>query len=192
MKQLRYLVVAVLAACGESESSRFDELAASMEGIYSVETYTRNAAACLPGGESQLATDTFALVVAESAFGTRYLSVKACSSVAECRSLLGSAASGGDFYFAVHEPAGDATLTGEGRSTGFGDGTTCRGAELQSTTLTLTGSTLHLEQEITVADAYPVDAEGFCTTDGAARAAAGKTCSQLEALDATFVEALPR
>jgi hypothetical protein len=190
MKQLACCLLVSVAACGDSSSSRYDELAASMEGIYSVQTYTRNEAACAPGGDSQLGTDVFAVVARESVFGTKYLSVRSCGSIAECRAVLAGQGAGHDFTFAVYTPDDDGSLSGEGRSTGFGDGTTCREGEVTATTLTLAGGALRVEQQITIADDYPVDSEGFCSTDAAAAAAAGNSCSQLEVMTATFVEAL--
>ncbi|HEU0031947.1 MAG TPA: hypothetical protein VFQ53_15045 [Kofleriaceae bacterium] len=192
MKQLAIVTVLVIG-CGDSGSDDFARRASEVEGIYQVQAYTRNETACAPGGTSQLGSETFAFAVRQSFLGQTLLSVMSCASVADCHDKAARVQGGQgvalDFSFGVSEVSGDA-LVGQGASTGFGIDGVCTGGELTATTLTLDGDALAIEQQITVADDYPVDADGFCTTDAARAAADGNTCTQLELLSATFVEPL--
>lgn len=182
-------------ACGGGGSSdEFEAAAASMEGIYQVQSYTRNDNACSPGGESIVGADGFAAAYTQTFLGITLLSVLSCESPADCRDKLAAEKAGEgfqiDFLFSVQFLGDSGELTGSGASTGFGDGEVCTEAELTATLLTLTGSELRLEQAITIADDFPVDDDGFCTTRDASAAAEGKTCSQMEVLTATFFEPL--
>ncbi len=183
-----------MACGGGSSDDDFDAAAASMEGIYQVQSYTRNDNACSAGGESILGADRFAAAYTQKFLGITLLSVISCASPADCRDKLAAERAGEgfqiDFLFSVQFLGGDGELIGSGASTGFGDGEVCTEAELTATLLTLAGSELRLEQAITIADDFPVDSNGFCTTSGASAAAEGKTCSQLKVLTATFFEPL--
>lgn len=193
----KYLAVVGLAAAacgGGGGSAEFEAAAESMEGIYQVQAYTRNDGACAPGGESILGEDTFVIASKSEVIGTPFLSLISCASPEDCRAKLAAERAGEgfaiDFTFAVQKLGPEGELLGSGASTGFGDGEVCTDAEVTDTVLTLAGSELRIEQAITVADDFPVDNNGFCTTTSAQQAAAGKTCSQMEVLTATFFEPL--
>jgi hypothetical protein len=194
MTKLAVLSLALMACGGGGDSSDFDAAAASMEGIYQVQSYTRNDNACSPGGESILGTDGFAIAYKQQFLGTTLLSLISCESPQDCRDKLAAEQRGEgfqiDFLFSVQFVGNDGELLGSGTSTGFGDGSVCTNAELSDTVLTLTGSELRLEQAITIADDFPVDSNGFCTTVAASEAAEGKACSEMEVLTATFFEPL--
>ena len=191
MKKWLGLVLCV-AACGEGESD-FEQAALGVEGIYAVQAYTRNETACTPGGVDALANDRFVVAVSQELFGQKFLSVTSCASAADCRAKLVDIRTGGgyqlEFQFVVSAVSGD-TLTGQGASTGFGDHGVCTGGDVTATKLELLGTRLSIEQRITLADDYPADSEGFCTTELAKKHAEGNACSQMELLTAELLEVL--
>ncbi|MCW5803728.1 MAG: hypothetical protein KIT31_15195 [Deltaproteobacteria bacterium] len=188
---LLLLPFASLAAC--TSESDFADVAAGAEGIYRVTSYTRNDQACAPGGSSLLGKDKFAFAVSRQLFGISVLDIYSCENPADCRAKLAALDANGsfslDFSFTLSDVEAG-VLVGAGASTGFGDGGVCREGEITKTRLVLEGTSLRLQQEVTVADDYPADRDGFCTTTAAQAAAAGNACSELEVFSADFVEPL--
>ncbi len=178
------------AGCSPSD---FEDTAAAIEGIYRVQSYTRNDSSCQPGGESLLGSDRFAAVFTGEVFGRPFLDIVSCSSAADCRDKVAATKSGTgfviDFSFTLTSVGPGGALTGAGVSTGFGDGETCREAEMSTTLLTLVDESLRLEQALTIAADYPAE-DGICSTTAAQQAAQGATCSAMEVLTATFFEPL--
>lgn len=191
MKRWLGLVLCV-AACGEGEGE-FEQAATAVEGIYQVQTYTRNEQACSSGGVDAIDNDRFAVAVQQQLLGQRFLSVVSCASAIDCRAKLDDIRAGHgytlEFQFVVSEADGD-LLRGAGASTGFGSSGTCTRGEVTATTLELVGTSLAIEKRITVADDYPADSDGFCTTELTRKYAEGNACSQLEVLTAALVEVL--
>ena len=190
------LVVLFAGACGEDDDSGFDDAADAVVGIYQVTTWTRNADACEPGGESLLSEGGHSHAVAYkgSGFGIKFLQLMSCANPADCREKVRELEGGGgvssEFGYTFTSASGD-TLTGGSVSTGFGRDGTCSGASVTSVSLErLDDSAIKVEEEITIADDYPEDSEGFCTTDAAKAAARGKSCSEFELLEAAWVEGL--
>ena len=181
-------------ACSSGSDTDFDAVASSMEGIYGVSAYTRNDDACTPGGESRLRDDRFAFVARFEFFGTSLLSVTSCASVADCRNKLAMSRAGGayaiDFGFNATSLGTDGALLGETVNSGFADHGSCTGGEVNSSTVSLAGSALHIDVTTIRANDYPVDGRGFCSSDAAARAARGNACTKLETVSAVFLEAL--
>lgn len=192
MKHLA-LVGLSLMACTSHGASEFDQVASELEGIYQVQSYTRNEQACSPGGEDRLGDDRFAAAFTGEVFGIQFLEVVSCASPADCRDKVAAARSNQayqlEFSFTVSELGANGELLGGGASTGFADNGVCRDAEITATTLVLADSALRLEQAITVAPDFPT-ADGVCSTRAAQDAAADRTCSELEVLTATFFESL--
>src|SRR4051812_13979953 len=75
------LVSVVATGCTDAASDPAD----AVTGIYQVSAFTHNDAACAPGGDSQLGSDTFAIVTKADVFGTGILHVMSCASAADCR-----------------------------------------------------------------------------------------------------------
>ena len=191
MQRLAVLIsLASLTAC---TSNDFVDAAAQVEGIYRVTTYTRNEQACVPGGASLLTKETFAFAATQQVLGLAVLDVFSCDDPADCRDKLAKLGTGGafglDFGFSVSDVQ-KGVMLGEGASTGFAEGGTCTGGEVTRTRLVVEGTTLRLQQEVTAADDYPADADGFCTSDAAKAAARGNACSALEVLTAELIEPL--
>lgn len=190
------LPLAALAACSDDEPISFGDIASSMEGIYRVDTHTENLDACAPGGDSLMSDGVEGYLVVQSRpiFGFPYLPMISCASPADCRDKLAAWDRNegwvSDFSFAVEAANGEGDLIGGGASTGYGMDGICTEGTTFATLATLSGDSLAITLERTVADDYPADADGFCTTDLAKDAAAGNSCSQMETLTATFVEEL--
>lgn len=193
MERLAVLAITLASLTACTTDDEFIDAAAQVEGIYRVTSYTRNDQACVPGGASLLTKETFAFAATQQLFGITLLDVFSCEDPADCREKLNKLDTGGgfglDFGFSV-SGVEEGVMLGEGASTGFPEGATCSGGELTTTRLVVEGTTLRLQQEITVADDFAADANGFCTTDAAKAAARGNACSALEVLTAELVEPL--
>lgn len=184
------------ACSDDGASNSFGDIAASMEGIYRIDTHTENLAACEPGGDSLISSEVHGYLAVQNRpiFGIPNLSMISCGSPADCRETLAAwdrnESFNIDFSFAVQAADGNGSLVGEGASTGFGWEGTCTEGSTFQTVAALEGEALDIVQRRTIADDYPADADGYCTTDLAKEHAAGNSCSQLEHLTATFVEDL--
>lgn len=192
MKHLAWVLAATACGGGSgSDGGDFATAADAVVGIYSVTDLTRSEGVCVEGGVSILQDDTFAVAFRERVFGIDLLTVLSCSDPQNCRDKAADRNGVAiDFSYTVQfvEPGGE--LTGEGASTGFEMNGTCTDGEVFDTTLTLDNGALRVEKAIVVADDYPANSEGFCTTDSARKAAVGNICFVLEVLTATFAEDL--
>ena len=198
-KVIRFLALAVAVttlSCGEDEPSAFEKAVADLEGIYTVDSRTVNSAACTEGDESALTEDGdgYFFAKASSFFGIKLLSLTSCADPADCREKIEASSEFSfftiDFSYTVHDVDSDGNLYGEGATTGSSGSETCENGKISHTTLVKSGSKITVTQKITKADPHPVDAEGYCTTDGAIAAAEGNSCSEMEVLTGTFQEAL--
>lgn len=169
-------------------------MAASFEGIYSLDEHTENVEACEPGGDELPGADEFVLVMYQPVFGAPNVELVSCASVAGCRETLDARDAGhgfaSDFFYSLSRRADDGALVGTTVSTGVGSGGTCREGEVGNNRLERVEDELRFTQERTVADDYPADGDGFCTTELAQQAAAGNPCSRFNQLSATFLEPL--
>lgn len=191
MKQLAWLGL-LLAACG-GDAGAFGESAAGVEGIYQISSYTRNDAACAPGGASVLGRDRFAVAFTQQIFGSDVLSVTSCASAADCRDKLADMRAQEpvllDFQFVASELGANEALVGHGASTGFEEDGVCTQGEVTETRIELIGTQLRIEHAITIADDYLPD-DGFCTTELSQRFARDNACSEMEVLTAELLEVL--
>jgi hypothetical protein len=98
-----------MSACADDP---FDAQAASVEGIYLVDSHTRNEAACSPGGDAVEDTDRYAVAKRHDPGGLELLDVVSCSSPADCEAKAGLESPGPvSFGFALTGVDGEA-LTG--------------------------------------------------------------------------------
>jgi hypothetical protein len=190
----RALLVMATAACGGGSGGSGGDFATAADavvGIYNVGDLTRTEGGCFEGGVSILQQDTFAVAFVESAFGFELLTVLSCADPQNCRDKAANRNGVAiDFSYTVQFLEDNGDLTGEGASTGFDMNGTCTDGEVFDTTLTLDTGALRVEKAIVIADDYPADSEGFCTTDRARDAAVGNLCFAFEVLTATFAEEL--
>jgi hypothetical protein len=176
-----------MSACADDP---FDDKAATVEGIYLVDSHTRNEAACSPGGEAVEDTEGYAFAKRHDLLGLELLDVTSCSSVLDCQAKEGLESFGPvSFGFALTDLDGDA-LTAVEVGPGFPiDGTTCEMPELATLKLVMDGETLRLERRIQIGADY-TPANGTCTTDQGRASAEAAPCSQLETLTAFRIEDL--
>lgn len=184
-----------LAGCGgDGGDGGLGALATEVEGIYTVDSYTRNEEACAAEGASVLEEleERFLVVTVREALGQQYVSAVSCADVADCRAKAAADEYAAQ-YMANFTRAEGEGLAGTQVSTGWSgsEGDLCTAPERLELSLVKVGDEgLRLETRTTVGDDYPADSDGFCTTDGGAAATKGKPCAQLEVLTATFSELL--
>jgi hypothetical protein len=169
-------LLVLLAACSDSGNTVGD-LASDMTGIYRVTAFTHNSTACVPGGDSVLGADRFAVISSKEFFGQTMVSAVSCASVTDCRDKAAREAAGEsfpiEFWFTASQVGSADTLVGQIASTGFEDGGICTQGELSTATFALTATGIQIENAITIADDYPVTSEGFCSTTETQKAAQG-------------------
>jgi hypothetical protein len=184
------LVVVPILAVSACTDDPFEQKAATVEGIYRVDSHTRNETGCSPGGAAVEDTETFAFAKRYELLGIKVLDVISCSDIDDCRTRSEDGASGPlSFGFALTAVDGD-TLTsvevGSGFSTG---GSTCEMPELAKLTLVMTDDTLQVERRTQIGADY-MSANGACTTDQGRASAEAAPCSELETLTGTRLEDL--
>ncbi|MFN0251490.1 MAG: hypothetical protein ACKV2T_31735 [Kofleriaceae bacterium] len=187
------LSLLAVTACttGGGSGLAFEQRASEIEGIYRLDTHLMNDAACAPGGTPMGGEHGFAFAKRGSVFGTEFLQVWSCESLEDCRAKAAQDQLSApiDFGFTLTGVDGDA-LTGFEATTGWTDGSnTCSMPELSDLVLELDGDALRIEKAIRVGADYTTS-NGICTTDKGRASAEKATCSQMETLTATFVEAL--
>lgn len=185
---------AVACGGGGGGGGELAALVAEIEGIYSVDDFTRNSEGCGTEGGSVLAEldEPFLVVTGREALGRDYALVFSCTDVADCRVKAGEDEFAAQMILQLWETDGEAltgTEVGTGWS-GFEEGL-CTEPELKELSVKTVGDDgIRVETRVTVGDDYPEDEDGFCTTDGGAAATKGKPCATLEVLSATFEAAL--
>jgi hypothetical protein len=178
------------AACSDSDA----EIGPELYGVYRIDAFTENAAACDAEGGSVLADDRdHAAVYGSKDFFGSALNVHVCADVARCRDGVRAAMEGRGriavLDIAFRQRKGD-HYEGILITTGFSGGSICRDAEVTNATVRgMADAGLRLETRTVVAD-HPPDGRGFCTTDDTKRAAAGKPCGRLQVITATRIEPL--
>jgi hypothetical protein len=182
------VVVLPLLAMSACADDPFDDKAASVEGIYRVDSHTRNETSCSPGGDAVEDTQTFAFAKRHDVLGVKMLDFMSCSDVVDCRAKSEKASFGDpiSFGFALTAIDGDA-LTGVELGAGLGnaDGT-CKMPELTNLKLVMTNTTLQLESRTQIGADY-MSANGTCSTAQARASAEAAPCSELETISATKI-----
>ena len=111
----------LITACDGGEGD-FSGAAAELEGIYKISSYTRNEAACAPGGSSVLGNDRFAIAYTEEVLARPVLMLSSCASVDDCRAKLElirtKQSFGSEFHFDATAVDGEA-LVARGASSGI-------------------------------------------------------------------------
>jgi hypothetical protein len=187
---LLFIASTTLTACADS-NEEFADAASELEGIYKIATYTRNEAACIPGGSSALGNDGYAVAVVQEVLGRKMLTLTSCASPLDCRKKVDAMHSRSDFslefQFATYELDDDEALVGTGGSTGFLQNGKCVGGERRDTKLLREAGLLTVEHRVTIADDF-LPEDGTCWSNDALESAKGNACSAMELLTAEFVE----
>jgi hypothetical protein len=189
---LRSLVALGLPAlsCGGGDSGAFSD----RRGIYMLTALTNNEAGCDAPGPSILAAEPekFLAGVTISFFGSTMLTLHPCADVADCRTVAADARANnviplGSGYV-LDGTRGD-TLVGSAVVAG-GAGATCDGRLTEHVLTQSTDRSITIESRTTLTGPFAQDSDGFCTTEDAKQAAAGKPCTSLRILNAAFVETI--
>lgn len=191
MKQFLLLASTLLTASACATDGEFIDRAAEVEGIYQVKSHLLNDAGCTPGGTPFSDQHGFAFAKRSTIFGHDYLHIYSCASLDDCRQKAALPQFEGNISFAYTLSAIDGdVLTGFEVTTGFtSPNGVCTMPELSSLVLTIEGDTLSIEKTTKIGRDYPAD-NGVCSTDKGREASEGASCSQMETLKATLVEAL--
>jgi hypothetical protein len=192
MKHPTLLALTVLTASACATDGEFIDRAAEVEGIYQVTSHHLNEQACSPGGTAVADQHRFAFAKHSTILGHEYLHIYSCASIQDCRQKAALKPFEGniDFSFTLSGTDGD-VLTGFEVTSGYTpiNGNLCTKPELSDVVLTLEGNTLSIEKKTKIGRDYPSD-NGVCSTDKGREASEGASCSQMETLKATLVEAL--
>ena len=191
MKHLSLIALSIFTASACASEGEFLDRAAEVEGIYQVKSHLLNEKGCSPGGTPLSDQHGFAFAKRNTIFGHEYLHIYSCASLEDCRQKAALKPFEGniDFSFTLSATDGD-VLTGFEVTTGFtGTNGVCTMPELSTVVLTIEGDTLSIEKSTKVGRDYPAD-NGACTTEKGREASEGASCSQMETLKATLVEAL--
>jgi hypothetical protein len=171
-------------------------IGSELEGVYQIQTYTHNEQSCTEEGQSVLEqrTERFLFVVSSFLLGQPYLMAASCASVDDCKGKLARArameASLTEFSFSFTTAIDDHTFGGRAADTGSsGGGAFCTDSKVNDHTLSRAADkSIRIEDKITLVGDHPKDSDGSCSSDGTLAAAVGKSCSQLDALTAQFIE----
>jgi hypothetical protein len=188
-----------LLACGGGSDAADSGVtnASAFEGIYQLTGASENTADCATPGASKLTQlrEQFFVITASEIFGQKFVVLNSCSSVSDCQAKR-AAQLADDFYqveytFTLSSTTNATTLSGFEAGTGFGQGTQCVERTYADHALTVAADHgMHLESRTKKLADQPQQG-GFCEVQPAKakQEAAGKECSSLEVLDASFVQA---
>jgi hypothetical protein len=191
MKHLSLLALSILTASACATEGEFIDRADEVEGIYQVTSHLLNDKSCSPGGTAFSDQHSFAFAKRNTIFGHEYLHIYSCASLQDCRQKAALPQFEGNISFSYTLSAVDGdVLTGFEVTTGFTSSIgVCTMPELSSVVLKIDGEQLSLEKSTKIGSDYPAQ-NGVCTTDKGREASEGASCSQMETLKATLVEAL--
>jgi hypothetical protein len=178
----RLLLVLLAAGCGGDSGT-------AMEGIYTVSTWTRNATACDVEGMSTASShDPLFYIKSESFLGAKFVNVKDCLDVADCKALAndGDTIHIGMFNF---DDGGDSEGWTNRSAFGFESFSMpgmCTGS-VKVSKLVREGTGVRIEERNTDAVPFPVSSgDDECPEDKVEAAAMGQPCTELEVVTAAF------
>lgn len=180
---------AVACSSEDPRGGGIDESARELAGIYQITSHTRNLDGCDPGEEVSIESYLAVFSFDVAALGETWLGAYSCSSEAACRDFVAGWPNGVTYLFGFDFNHGDREEVTVSRiSTGYStEEGVCRAPTRQDGRLLgLADGRIRIEFAITLGDDYP-EIDGWCTSDAARRAVAGKACSQFEGIDATKV-----
>jgi hypothetical protein len=169
----------LLAGCGSDSKT-------GLEGIYMVSTWTRNPTACDVEGPS-VATqhDMFFYIKDEDFIGTHFVNVKTCNDLAACDTEANDDGTIhiGEFNF---EDGSDKSGWKNHSAFAFATQGQCEGG-VTDTTMTAASGAIRIEERHVEATPFPAGTgSDECPDDKVDQAAAGKPCTELEVVTATF------
>lgn len=160
----------------------------SFEGIYRVDTWTRNLMACDVEGPSVATShEPLFYVKNESFIGAKFVNVNGCDDIATCKMDANDKDTIhiGSFTF---EEGDDASGWTTRNAFAFDVQGMCKGGVID-TQLTITSTMLRMEQRHVEAVPFPPSSgEDECPDDKVEMAAQGQPCDELQVVTATFQE----
>jgi len=190
------LLMGAVGCGGTSDSGALDTWSAELEGVYRIDAWTRNEAACTEGPSVlKDGGDYMVLVHVTDPLGASIEAME-CADPAACSALVtqlrASRVTSSSAFIYDFRTADASGVTGVLVTTGYsggGDGT-CPNAMLTNIALNRPADgQVQIESRSVVVD-HPAHADGSCWTDDTVSAAAGKPCNQLEEMEATRIETL--
>ena len=183
------VVIGSLIACTGAALS-LEQTGAELEGIYRLQTHTRNDAGCELEGESVLDGEAagYLALFTNEAMGEQYVQATACANADDCREKATLSRAMGTYWAAfeiVFSEADVDGLLGDEVSTGSASMSAddpCYGTVAEHRLEAVEGA-IRIEQRATVIDEFPKDGR-FCTTDAARAAAREAACSRLVVITA--------
>lgn len=177
------LAAMVAGACGGS----------AFEGIYEVQAWSENTAGCDSPGVSVLEqqNQTMFYIKEEKFFGSKFLNVKFCDDLADCRSLAGDGETIhiGEYTF---EKGDDSGWTYRWYSGFAFSGEMCNGDVVETRLRPAEGGGITIEQTRTAVPEFPpTGSDDDCEDSTAFELAEGQPCTELELIAATSVAELP-
>jgi hypothetical protein len=173
--------VLALAACGGGSGG-----GSSKQGIYTVDTWTRNATACDAEGASVKAThDPLFYLKNENFLGVTFVNVNGCNDAADCKMLANDKDTIhiGQFGF---DEGSDSSGWKTHNAFGFASQGQCQG-DVTDATLTFSGTSVRIESRTVDAKPFPVSTgSDECPDEKVEQNAAGQPCTELEVMTATF------
>jgi len=182
-----------LAACDSGNS--FSDVAASFEGVYEIDTHTKNEAGCDSDGESILGenSQTHFVIFTSKIFGISFAQAQGCDNVDDCqKAASNSSFMGISFSYGFTSSDAEGEMSGMERSTGFSSSEgICKEPRISYAELTTPSEgNIQIVQNTHFGDDYPEDSDGYCTTDAGYEASKGKPCSERTVLTGHFVSGL--
>ena len=183
------VVIGSLIACTGAALS-VEQTGAELEGIYRLQTHTRNDAGCDLEGESVLGDETagYLALYTNEAMGKKVVQATACAGADDCREKAGLSRAMGSYWTAfelVFSEPGAGGLLGDEVSTGTASMSAddpCY-ATVSEHRLQAVDGGIRIEQRSTVVDEFPKE-DRFCTTAAARAAAREAACSRLVVITA--------
>ncbi|HLL24645.1 MAG TPA: hypothetical protein VK427_21080 [Kofleriaceae bacterium] len=177
-----FLVAGLLAGCG-------GDFGTSHEGVFTLKSWTRNTTSCdAEGGSVAPPGQAFFYVKNESFLGSDFINVKGCDDVAGCVAEANEKDTINIGQFALDKGSDGGGWTSHGASGFSFAGSPCEGSVFDLK-LAITATEFRLEERRTEAVPFPAETgEDKCPDDKVEKAAAGRPCSELEVVTATFVQ----
>jgi len=191
-----FALLAVLSLCACNDDSAQSPDFAAVEGIYQLTGYTDNESACSEGPDllSERSDTLAVMAVAHNAYVGDYLVYALCDSDSACAALAAAIKANRVYSSSeiVNFTQGNSTSGFAAQVVGTGywhsDGT-CTEGNLRTVSLKFSGTDFAYNEEIQMAKTFPVDAEGYCTTDNTQKNLS-PDCTQMKTMEGRYLKAL--
>ena len=198
MKKLfAVLIMMIVLTCGKDgvNNSMLEEME-SVEGIYTLTSFTHNENACLKGDEILQDQEYKYIVLTAQDYAPYgiYLFANLCTTVEKCNDMHRQIKTrefgfiDGEQIATCHTGSASSGFYSKMVTTGMTGNNECRDGHVSDIHITFDGTSFTIEEQISYADTFPVDEEGFCTTDNTARNV--NECSEMKIYSADFLQSV--